>query len=265
MDERPVSLTLKILAGFAFVFLLAPVVIVLPLSFSGDAFMAFPPQSWSMRWYGAIFSHRKLIDAFFVSLGLAATVTTLSLLIAFPATYALVRLRPRGAGAMFSVFTAPLLLPTIVLGLAILIVFAGLGLLGTSTGLLLAHLVVCTPYALRVLATSLSNLPLDIEQAAATLGARPVTVFRRITLPLMLPGVAATAALCFLVSFDETVLSLFMTGPRISTLPVEMFHHVETRADPLVAAVSVLLVSFTLLIVVAVDRSLGLGKAFIKG
>ncbi|MBK9083681.1 MAG: ABC transporter permease [Rhizobiales bacterium] len=265
MDERPASPTLTILASLAFVFLLAPVVIVLPLSFSGDAFMAFPPQSWSARWYAAIFSHARLIEAFFVSLGLAATVTALSLMIALPATYALVRLRPPGAEAMFSLFTAPLLLPTIVLGLAILIVFAGLGLLGTWRGLLLAHLVVCTPYALRVLATSLANLPADVEQAAATLGARPATVFRRVTLPLMLPGVAATGALCFLVSFDETVLSLFMTGPRISTLPVEMFHHVESRADPLVAAVSVLLVGFTLLVVVLVDRSLGLGKAFLKG
>lgn len=264
MDERPVSLTLKLLALAAFVFLLAPVLIVLPLSFSGDPYLAFPPGSWSTRWYGAIFANAKMIDAFFVSLALAGAVTVISLAVALPAAYALVRLRPAGHEALFSLFTAPLLLPTIVLGLAILIIFGGLGLLGTWRGLLLAHLVVTTPYALRVLATSLQNLSLDVEHAAATLGARPLTVFRRITLPLMLPGVAATAALCFLVSFDEVVLSLFLTGPKISTLPVEMFHHVETRADPLVAALSVLLVAFTLLIVVVVDRSIGLGKAFVK-
>lgn len=264
MDERPIPLALKLVALGCFVFLLAPVVIVLPLSFSGDTFMAFPPGSWSTRWYGAIFAHRQMVEAFFVSVALASVVMILSIAIALPAAFALVRLKPRGHDFLFSLFTAPLLLPTIVLGLAILIIFAGLGLLGTWSGLLLAHLVITIPYALRVLATSLQNLSIDIELAAATLGARPLTVFRRITLPLMLPGVAATAALCFLVSFDEVVLSLFMTGPQISTLPVQMFHHVETRADPLVAALSVLLVSFTLLIVIVVDRSIGLGKAFIK-
>ena len=264
MDERPVSPALKLLALFCFIFLLAPVVIVLPLSFSGDTFMAFPPGSWSTRWYSAIFANTKMIDAFFVSLALAGAVTAISIAIALPAAFALVRLKPAGHEALFSLFTAPLLLPTIVLGLAILIIFAGLGLLGQWWGLLLAHLVIAVPYALRVMATALHNLSLDVEHAAATLGARPFTVFRRITLPLMLPGVAATAALCFLVSFDEVVLSLFMTGPKITTLPVEMFHHVETRADPLVASLSVLLVGFTLLIVILVDRLIGLGKAFVK-
>lgn len=265
MEEQRASPFLKTVTLVCFIFLLAPVVIVLPLSFSGDTFMAFPPNSWSTRWYGAIFSNTKMINAFFVSLILAGAVTVISIAIALPAAYGLVRLKPRGSETLFSIFTAPLLLPTIVLGLAMLIIFAGLGLLATWSGLLIAHLVVTVPYALRVLATALANLPHDVEHAAATLGARPFTVFRRITLPLMLPGVAATGALCFLVSFDETVLSLFMTGPKITTLPVEMYHHVETRADPLVAALSVLLVAFTLLIVILVDRSLGLGKAFVKG
>ncbi|MBL8588961.1 MAG: ABC transporter permease [Methylobacteriaceae bacterium] len=264
MDERPISLALKLTAAACFVFLLAPVVIVLPISFSGEAFMAFPPASWSGKWYAAMLAHPRMLEAFRVSLTLAALVTALSLAIAFPAAYALARLRPPGADALMSAFTAPLLLPTIVLGLAILIVFASMGLLASWTGLVIAHLVVTVPYALRVLSTALATLPPAVEEAAATLGASGFTVFRRITLPLMAPGLVATCALCFLVSFDEVVISLFMTGPRITTLPVAMFHHVETRADPLVAALSVALVAVTLGVVLIVERSVGLGRAFVK-
>lgn len=264
MDERPVSLTLKILAGVMFAFLLAPLIVVLPISFSGDAFMTFPPTSWSLKWYPAIFANSKMTAAFWTSLVLATVVTTISLAIALPAAYALVRLKPAGAEVLSSLFTAPLLLPTIVLGLAILIVFARLGLLATFPGLILAHLVVTLPYALRVLTTALATLPIAVEEAASTLGASPFTVFRRITLPMMKSGLIGTTALCFLVSFDEVVLSIFMTGPRISTLPVAMYHHVEQQADPLVAALSVLLVVLSLVVVLVVDRTSGLAKTFVK-
>lgn len=264
MDERPISPALKIAAFVMFVFLLAPLVVVLPISFSGDAYMMFPPTSWSVKWYGAIFANSKMVAAFWTSLGLAAVVTALSLAIGLPAAYALVRLKPPGAETIAAVFTAPLLLPTIVLGLAILIVFSKAGLLATFPGLVAAHLVVTLPYALRVLSTALSTLPPSVEEAAATLGAPPFTVFRRVTLPLILPGLVGTTALSFLVSFDEVVLSLFMTGPRITTLPVAMYHHVEQQADPLVASLSVLLVVLTLSIVLIVDRTSGLTKTFVK-
>lgn len=264
MDEKPISSTLKLLASVMFAFLLAPVVIVVPISFSGDVFMSFPPSSWSTRWYGAIFGNAKMLQAFGTSLWLAALVTFLDILIAVPAAYALSRRRNRLSEALLSLFTSPLLLPTIVLGLAMLIVFARMGWLGTPTGLIVAHLVVTLPYALRVLYTALGTLPHAVEEAAATLGASPFTVFRRVTLPLLVPGIVATAALCFLVSFDEVVISIFMTGSRISTLPVEMYHHVESRADPLVAALSVALVGFTLAVVLVVDRSLGLARTFVK-
>lgn len=264
MDERPVSLTLKLLALAMFVFLLAPLLVVLPISFSGDNYMMFPPTTWSTRWYGAIFKDTKMVSAFSASVGLASVVTLLSLLIGLPAAYALVRLKPPGAAFLASLFTAPLLLPTIVLGLAILILFSGYGLLGTFRGLVAAHLVVTLPYAIRVLSTALSTLPIAIEEAAATLGASPFTVFRRVTLPMMRSGIIGTTALCFLVSFDEVVLSLFLTGPKITTLPVAMFHRVEQQADPMVASLSVLLVVLTLAVVLIVDRTSGLAKTFVK-
>lgn len=255
---------MRVVVFLLFVFLLAPVILVFPMSFSGEALLRFPPSSWSTRWYAALLENQDMLSAFGTSLVLAAVVTALSLAIAVPAAYAIVRLRIRGSDFLFNLFTAPLLLPTIVLGLAILIVFASMGALATFRGLVVAHLVITLPYALRVLAVSLGTIDAACEEAARSLGAKPLTVFFRVTLPMMVPGIVAATALCFLVSFDEVVITLFLTGPRITTLPVELFHYVEARADPLVAAVSVILIVLTLAVVLIVDRTLGLARTFVR-
>ena len=264
MEANETSIPMKILVALLFLFLLAPVILVVPISFSGEQILSFPPESWSLRWYAALVDNPKMISAFWTSLMLGAIVTVISLVVAVPAAYVIVRMRTFGSTFLYNLFTAPLLLPTIVLGLAILIVFASAGFLGTFTGLVIGHLVITLPYALRVLATTLGNLNLACEEAASTLGGRPLTVFRRVTLPMMAPGIVAATALCFLVSFDEVVITLFLTGPRLTTLPVELFHHVESRADPLVASVSVLLILLTLAVVMIVDRTVGLSKTFVK-
>jgi len=264
MEYSPKSWTMRVTVTVLFLFLLAPVLLVFPISFSGDEVLSFPPQSWSLRWYYAMADNRQMVSAFMTSLWLATVVTVLSLLIGIPATYAIVRLKVKGAQFLYNVFTAPLLLPTIVLGLAILIVFASSGLLGTFTGLVIGHLIVTLPYALRVLVVSLGNLGLICEEAASSLGARPLTTALRITLPMMTPGIVASTALCFLVSFDEVVVTMFLAGPRLTTLPVALYHHVESQADPLVASVSVLLILLTLAVVLIVDRTMGLTRAFVK-
>lgn len=264
MDERSIPLGLRLVAAVMILFLLAPVLIVVPISFSADPYLSFPPSGWSLRWYRAAFASAPMLQSFRTSLALAVVVTALCLVVALPASYALVRLRWGWTNALEGFLTAPLLLPAIVLALAILIVFAPLGLLATFPGLVVGHLVVTLPYALRVLSTALAAAPLAAEEAAATLGAGPFVVFRRVTLPTIRSGIAATAALCFLVSFDEVVVSLFLTGPRLSTLPVWMYHHVENEADPLVAAVSVLLIALTVAVVVVVDRTAGLGRTFVR-
>ena len=250
-----------LLVGILTLFLLAPVLFVVPVSFSNDPFLVFPPRSWGLRYYLDLPNRTVLVNAFRTSLGLAATVTALSLAIAVPAAYAIVRLDFKGRDWLMSLFTAPLLLPSIVLGLAILLIFIRADLIGTYPGLITAHLVVTLPYALRILATALATIPPGIEDAAASLGAPPLTVFRRITLPQMLPGLFAAASLSFLVSFDEVVISLFVVGPRLSTFPVEMFRYVETRTDPLIAAASVILILGTLAFVVILERTIGFTRA----
>ncbi len=237
---------------------------VVPLSFSNDNYLTFPPQSWGVRWYAEMLHHETLIQAFWISLGIASVVTVLSLLAGIPAAYAIRRYQFRGREAVLNLFTAPLLLPSIVLGLAILLVFVRLELLGTFTGLVIAHLIVTTPYVIRIMITAFSTLPPSVEEAATMLGASPFTVFRRITLPLMMPGLVASAALSFLLSFDEVVISLFITGPRMTTLPVEIFNYVESRTDPMTASISVVLIAATLLIIFVIERTLGLSRTIGK-
>lgn len=255
----------RIGVGVLFAFLLAPVILVIPLSFSSANNLVFPPPGWSLRWYLAMVQQAGLVQAAWNSLVLAGAVAAVCLLLGMPAALALDRGRFRGREALMALITAPLLLPTIVIGLALLTVFVSLGLLGTWSGLVLAHLTITLPYAVRVLSTALSTLPPGIEDAARSLGASPGRVFWRVTFPLMIPGVVATAAITFLVSFDEVVISLFVVGPQLTTLPVALYRYVEARTDPLVAAVSTLLVGLTLLVVLVLDRAVGLRRAVGSG
>lgn len=252
---------LSTLAGIVYALILAPIIVVVMLAFSADNFILFPPSGYSLRWFEALSAHAPLLSALGLSVQVASVVTLLSLALGVPAALALAKGTFRGKEALTGVFLAPLLLPTLITGLALLLFFTPLRLTATLPGLVLGHMTVTVPFVIRMMTTALSNLPHDIEAAAATLGATPWRVVRRVTLPLATPGLIACACLSFLLSFDETVISLFISGPRASTLPVEMVRYVEGRTDPLIAALSVVLIIATLIIVVAVERLVGVARA----
>ncbi len=260
MKTGPIT---AILAICGYCFMLSPLAIVVVLSFSSGQYLSFPPPGWSLRWYGALASNGGLLHAAGNSAILAAIVMVVSLLAGLPAAIAVARGTAPSwvAGAL----SLPLLLPTLVIGLALLMVLQPLGLLATWPGLALGHLMVVLPFVVRLLVTAFSTLPPDLEQAAATLGARPWQAFLLVTLPLAAPGAIAAATLSFLLSFDETVISLFLTGPRLTTLPVALFHYAESRVDPLLAALAVVLIALAMAAVLLVDRLVGftrvVGKA----
>jgi putative spermidine/putrescine transport system permease protein len=254
-------LAFRTLVVLLYFFLLSPLLITVVISFSTDPFLGFPPSGWGFRWYLEVARNAQFGAAARASLLVAVSVTVLALLAGVPAAYAIVRGRFPGRDALLALLTAPLLLPAIVLGLAILLVFVRAGLVATLHGMILAHLCVTLPYVVRITATALSTLTPEAEEAALTLGATPWKTFRHVTLPLMLPGMLGAAALSFLVSFDEVVLSLFLTGPRFTTLPVEIYHYVEYRTDPQVAALSVVLILLTVGLVLLIERSVGVMRA----
>lgn len=245
------------LAALVYALLLAPVAIVVVISFSADSFIVFPPSGYSFRWYERLLANEALMRGLHLSLVLAMIVTGLSLLIGVPAAFAISRRMLPGADALRAFFLAPLLLPTLVMGLALLMALQPFRLTATLTGLALGHLTVTLPFVIRFMVTAFNALPDHIEEAAASLGASPWRVVLRVTLPLALPGLAASGFLAFLLSFDETVISLFLSGPRATTLPVEMVRYVEGRTDPLVAALSVLLIAGTVAVVLVVERLAG--------
>lgn len=254
----------RVLSSFAalvYVLILAPIVVVVMLSFSADNFILFPPSGYSLRWFRQLPGNGPLLAALWLSVQIAAVVTVLSLVVGVPAALALAKGRFAGKDALTGFFLAPLLLPTLITGLALLLFFSPLRLTATLPGLVLGHMTVTVPFVIRMMTTALANLPDDIEAAAATLGATPWRVVRRVTLPLATPGLIACACLSFLLSFDETVISLFIAGPRASTLPVEMVRYVEGRTDPLIAALSVVLIVATLAVVLVVERLVGVARA----
>lgn len=251
---------LRLLATLGYVVLLAPGVVVLVLSFSAGDFLTFPPPGFSLRWYAALVSNAELMAALRNSAVLALVVAVLSLLIGLPAAYAIARLEFPGRGALAALLAAPLLLPTLVLGLALLLAFQPMRLAASWPGLVIGHCIVAVPFAVRIMVAAFAAIPKELEAAAWTLGASPWRAALRITLPLAAPGAFAAAALAFLVSFDETVISLFLVGPRLSTLPIEMFRYAESRTDPLVAALAVALIATAAIVVLLVERLVGVTR-----
>ncbi len=245
----------RVMALCGYVFLLSPLTLVAVLSVSDDPYLTFPPHGWSWRWYVALARNGPMLAAARTSVILAGVVALVALITGVPAAYAASRgMVPRAIGGLLS---APLLLPTLIIGLALLLVLQPLGLVATWPGLALAHLVVVLPFVVRLMESSFSGLPGDLTEAAATLGASPWRAFVRIILPLAAPGMIAAATLAFLVSFDETVISLFLVGPKLMTLPIALFHYTESRTDPLVAALAVVLIVLSAGVVLAVDRLVG--------
>ncbi len=245
---------------FCIVFM--PMAIILVISFSADSYLSFPPSGWSLKWYAAVLGNTGFMQGFRNSALIAVIVAGLSLVLGLPAAYALVRLDFPGRTLIRSLVIAPLVLPAMMLGLGILMVFTPAGLVATYPGLVLAHLVMTLPFSIRILQTALSNLGTDVDEAAMTLGARPLQVFVQITLPRLTPGVIASSAIALILSFDEIVLSLFIVGPRLQTLPVALYRYVDERTDPMVAVLAVLMITLSLAIVLIVERSIGFAKAF---
>jgi putative spermidine/putrescine transport system permease protein len=244
---------------FAFVvFMLAPIVVVCAVSFTPVGYLSFPTKGLSLRWFKAIADYPEFIRAARTSLLLGVVSSVVVLLFAVPAALAIARHRFRGRDAMTALFLSPLMIPHAVLGIAFLRFFSQIGLAGTLTGLVVAHLVIVLPFALRLTLASATGLDARIEQAAVSLGATPWVVFRRITWPLILPGIISGWMLAFIQSFDEVTMTVFIAAPGTETLPVRMFLYIQDSIDPMVTSVSASVIAVTVILLVIVDRLFGL-------
>lgn len=242
----------------ALVFLLGPFVVVFVAGFSGDETLAFPPQTYSWRWLAHVFTVEGFRRSFATSMVVGVGSTLGALALGVPVAYALARRKLPGQELVRTLVTLPLIVPGIIVGLALLNHMVLVYDLPVLASLLVGHTALLLPYAVRVVSASLANLRADIDDAAVTLGATRAQAFFKVVLPNIRGGIAAAAVLAFITSFNQVPVSLFLTGPGVSTLPIEMMAYMETSYDPSIAALSTLLVLFTVVLVALTERLLGI-------
>jgi putative spermidine/putrescine transport system permease protein len=257
------SIPALIFHGLFVAFMLAPLLIVCVVAFTPEGFLSLPTRGPSLRWFRAIFDYPEFIRAFRDSLWLAALSSTIAIMLAVPAALAIARYRFPGREAITALFMSPLMVPHVVLGIAFLRFFTQIGISGTFVGLVLSHIIVVIPFALRLVLAASYGIDRRIEHAAISLGAGTATVFRRVTLPLILPGVVSGWLLAAINSFDEVTMTVFIASPATVTLPVRMFLYIQDNIDPLIAAVSACLIAMTAILLFALDRLFGLDRLFV--
>lgn len=235
------------------VFLCAPMVVVVVVSFNASEFIQFPPRAWSLRWYQNYFTARQWVEPTLLSLRIAAVTMVLSTLLGTAAAIGITRGRFRGRRALEFFFVSPMVVPSIVLAIGLYLLLARFKMVGQPVALYLAHTVVATPLVIVIVSAALRTTDQAIELAARSLGAGYFRALWYVTVPAILPAVISGAAFAFLASFDEVVLAIFLGGPATTTLPKRMWESVRFEIDPTLTAISTLLVLIPIVILGGVE------------
>lgn len=235
--------------------IVAPILVIFPLAFSGEAYLYFPPQTYSLRWFEKYFSRDDWITPTITSLKVAVLATVGAVTIGVPAAYAIVRGRVPAKGLVSALLISPMIVPVLIFAIALYAVYARFNLLGTVGGLALAHTVLAVPFVVVTVSAGLKSADESLEAAALTMGAGPVRAFWFVTLPVLRPAIISAAFLAFVTSFDDVVVALFLSGTNAKTLPVRIWEGIRFEIDPTIAAVSVLLILITIGLKFAGDLS----------
>nr|WP_272212455.1 ABC transporter permease [Marinicella sp. W31]MDC2878372.1 ABC transporter permease [Marinicella sp. W31] len=231
----------------AYVFLLAPIAVLIFASFDDASFFRFPPKAYSLRWYEAAVESGEYRSALSVSLLVALLAGFIAVIFGAMAAFSLVRYRPAGGRIVEAILMTPLVLPLIVWAIALLQIYSKLGMSGTLPALVLAHAVITMPFSVRIMVSTFADLDPLLEQAAATLGASPGHVVRRVTLPLAMPGLVSSAAFSVLISFNDVIVSSLIAGARWITFPVRLYAQLRSQGiDPITLAIGSAIVAFIL-------------------
>jgi putative spermidine/putrescine transport system permease protein len=241
-------------------FILLPLMLVTWLAFFRQEIPSFPPEGYSLKWFGAVLGNKNFVNGFLLSFQTGVVATLIGLALAVPASLAIARRQFRGRGMVSSLLLMPLIVPGVVLGTAIYVfqieteIATGLPMLGTPGGLVAAHALIIIPWVARLVTASLASFDPAIEEAAKNLGATPWTTFWRVTLPSIRPGIVAGALFGFVTSFGNLEMSLFLVGAGRTTLPIAILQYLEWKIDPTVAAVSVMQIALIGAAMMITDR-----------
>jgi len=244
----------------AVIFLVLPLIVIIGVSLTATEYLAFPPKGLTLRWYMAFLQDRSYLSSIGLSALLAVGATASALVLGLPVALVLSRTRSRINSVIAGLFLSPLVLPTIVVGAALLQFAAQMGFARTWVALYVGHTILVIPYVVRTGLASLSGLQLVLEEAAQDLGATRIETFFLVTLPIIKPGVIAGALFGLIISWVNVELSIFNSTAALMPLPVKLFNYVQYSIDPMIAAVSASTIYVAVLIVFLIDRLVGIDR-----
>lgn len=251
--EKITGAALAVFAVLVAVFLMAPILAILPLGFSDGEFLVYPVRGWSMKWFEAFFASEKWSVAIRNSFVIGAVSASIATVLGTMAAVGLARTDFFGKKVITGLVLSPLVVPIVIYAVGLYFFFAPLGLTQSYLGLVLAHAALGSPFVVVTVGASLSNFDHNLMRAAASLGAPPLVAFRRVMLPLVLPGVVTGALFAFASSFDEVVTVLFLAAPEQRTIPREMFSGLRESLSPIIAAASAVMIVTAIVLLAAVE------------
>ncbi|WP_265975650.1 ABC transporter permease [Brucella intermedia] len=249
-----------LLRGVVYLMMVTPAIIVVGASFTSGSLLSFPPEGFSLQWYERVWNNNQFMGAMATSAYLAIAATCVALLIGLTAAFVMDRYRFPGRSTFEALMLSPIIIPMVVLALALLQFMSWIGINQTFAGLLFGHVLIMLPYVVRTLGTGLNLLNKTLEEASLNLGAPPLTTLRRVTIPLLTPSIIAAAVFAFVTSFGNVTLSVFLASASTVTLPVQIFSFVESSYDPTVAAVSSIVIAITLVVILVIEKVVGVSR-----
>lgn len=257
-SERIIYGFTVILTALVLLFLIAPILVIMPLSFNSEPYFSYPMPGTSLQWYEDFFGNERWQSALWLSVKLAVIVTALATVLGTLAALGLSRSNIPGRSAIMAILISPMIVPVIITAAAIYITFATVGgygypLLGTLAGLVIAHTILATPFVVITVTATLTGFDWSLARAAASLGATPLRTFRKVILPLIAPGVISGGLFAFVTSFDEVVAAVFISSPDQRTLPKQMFTGIREIISPTITAAATVLVLFSTLLLIGAE------------
>jgi putative spermidine/putrescine transport system permease protein len=257
------AIAFRIFVGAIFVFIAAPLVVVLVASISTTAYVVFPPTGFTLRWFFEVVTLNQYMNAFRFSLITAVAATALSLVLGAWIALALKHAQFKGRDLLVSFFMSPIILPELALAIGLLQYFSMIGMLRGTVAIILAHSVVCTPYVVRTVYAAATRLDPALVDSARSLGATPARALRDITIPLLKPGLIGGGIMAFVISFDNVTISLMLASPGNIALPALLFNQAaEVGLSTTLAAICAMLVIFMGVLMLIVDKAIGLDRFF---
>lgn len=244
---------LRAICALGFVFLLGPIIVVIPISFSSGSFLSYPLPGLSTRWYEAVLEPFPWMFAVENSMIVAVATTIIATILGTLAAYGLTRANFPGKALVFALLISPLAVPLVITALGLYFFFARVGLVQTHIGLIMAHVVLAVPFVVITVSATLQGFDWNLVRAAESLGASPLAAFFQVTLPLIMPGVLSGAIFAFVTSLDEIVVALFISGPGQFTLPRQLFTGLRDQLDPSIVAIATLLIAVSVALLIVVE------------